>query len=386
MSKAPSLARLEIFCLRYRLEEPLSTVFGELASRPALLVRLEDAEGAEGWGEIWCNFPPHGAEYRAKLAASVLKPALATVDPAAPAETFKTVRSRLHSLALQAGEGGPADQISSGIDIAVHDLAARRAGVPLARLLGGEPGSLACYASGIDCRQAPQMIPDARSVGFGAFKVRVGFDRASDSWALESCSGWLEAGERLAVDANQNWRDADVVELKERINDAPLEWVEEPLRVDRPLHEWSRVAGSLDHPVAAGENMRSKLEFDRAISGEALGVIQPDVCKWGGVSGCLDIARRSIAAGKRYCPHFLGGGLGLVASAHLLSAAGGDGLLEIDVNENALREAFAGSLLPLRNGLAITPNGPGLGTVPDRDAIRRYQQMHFDIRLKADPT
>ena len=107
------------------------------------------------------------------------------------------------------------------------------------------------------------------------------------------------------------------------------------------------MAKSLKHPLAAGENMRSKFEFDKAISSDVIGVVQPDVCKWGGVSGCLDIARRAIAAGKRYCPHFLGGGLGLVASSHLLSAAGGDGMLEIDVNENALREAFAGSLLPL---------------------------------------
>ena len=381
MSEAPRLARLEIFCLRHRLEEPLRTVFGQLDSRPALLVRLEDAEGAEGWGEIWCNFPPSGAEYRANLAASMLKPALSCIDAGEPGKAFNTVRGRLHSLALQAGEGGPCDQISSGADIAVHDLAARRAGVPLAKLLGGNPRPLECYASGIDGRQAPQMILEARSGGFRAFKVRVGFDRESDIESLESCSGWLKAGESIAIDANQNWSVAEVSALRERINGARLEWVEEPLRVDRPLEEWTSVAGHLEHPIAAGENMRSLLEFDCAISGSVFGILQPDVCKWGGVSGCLDIARRSIAAGKRYCPHFLGGGIGLVASAHLLSAAGGDGLLEVDVNENSLREAFAGTLLPLRNGLAVTPNGPGLGVLPDRDEIKRFLQLHFDIKL-----
>ncbi|MDE0114476.1 MAG: mandelate racemase/muconate lactonizing enzyme family protein, partial [Albidovulum sp.] len=344
MNKAPSLARLEIFCLRYRLETPLETVFGELASRPALLIRLEDAEGAEGWGEIWCNFPPHGAEYRANLASSVLRPALAAVDTGSPSATFGVVRERLHSLALQSGEGGPADQIASGADIALHDLAARRAGVPVSTLLGGNPRTLNCYASGIDGRQAPRMISESRNCGYRAFKIRVGFDRESDVQILENCSGWLEAGETLAIDANQNWTCADVLKLKDRLNDAPLLWIEEPLRADRPIEEWSRVAEHLAHPIAAGENMRSDKEFDRALSGRVFGVIQPDVCKWGGVSGCLDIARRSIAAGKRYCPHFLGCGLGLVASAHLLSAAGGDGLLEVDANDNGLREAFAGTL------------------------------------------
>ena len=235
MSDAPSLARLEIFCLRFRLATPLRTVFGELASRPALLVRIEDAEGAEGWGEIWCNFPPPGAEYRANLAASVLQPVLSAIDPGSPAATFDIVRERLHSLSLQSGEGGPADQISSGVDIAIHDLAARRADIPLAQFLGGSPRDLACYASGIDSRQVSQMIAAARSSGYGAFKIRVGFGRNGDLRALKSCSGMLEFGETMAIDANQNWSVADVLALREHINDAPLEWVEEPLRVDCPM-------------------------------------------------------------------------------------------------------------------------------------------------------
>ena len=382
MRIAPKLARLEIFCLRHRLSVPLKTVFGTIESRPALLIRIEDAEGAEGWGEIWCNFPAPGAEYRANLAAAVLRPALAAVETGMPSSAFQIVRGRLHALALQSGEGGPADQISSGVDMAVHDLAARRADIPLARLLGGLPRALNCYASGIDSRQAAEMIPEARSLGYSAFKVRVGFDRESDLRAMESCPGWLEDGEILAIDANQNWSVADVIELKDSINAAPFEWVEEPLRVDRPLQEWARAAESLGHAIAAGENMRSPAEFDAAISGDILGVVQPDVCKWGGVSGCLDIARRTIASGKRYCPHFLGGGIGLLASAHLLSAAGGNGLLEIDVNENSLREAFAGALLPLKGGLAVTPDGPGLGIVPDRSAIKQFQRLHFDISIE----
>ena len=70
-------------------------------------------------------------------------------------------------------------------------------------------------------------------------------------------------------------------------------------------------------------------------------MLQPDLAKWGGLSGCWRVARKIRGAGLRYCPHFLGGGIGLIASAHLLAAAGGDGLLEVDVNPNPLRDAFA---------------------------------------------
>jgi D-galactarolactone cycloisomerase len=55
-----------MFCFRHPLRQPLKTVFGVVESRPALVLRVEDTDGAEGFGDIWCNFPKPGAEYRAR--------------------------------------------------------------------------------------------------------------------------------------------------------------------------------------------------------------------------------------------------------------------------------------------------------------------------------
>jgi D-galactarolactone cycloisomerase len=63
----------------------------------------------------------------------------------------------------------------------------------------------------------------------------------------------------------------------------------------------------------------------------SFGLMQPDLAKWGGFSKTVPVARQIIASGKRYCPHCLGGGIGLVASAHALAAVGGDGMLEVDI-------------------------------------------------------
>ena len=93
-------------------------------------------------------------------------------------------------------------------------------------------------------------------------------------------------------------------------------------------------------PRAGGENLAGEEAFAGAISAGAFAVVQPDVAKWGGVGGCLAVARAALAAGRISCPHFLGGGIGLAASAHLLAAAGGPGLLELDANPNPLRDAF----------------------------------------------
>ncbi len=375
-------AYLEVFCFRYPLDTPMQTVFGPVKSRPALVVRIEDNEGAEGWGEIWCNFPQVGAEHRAKLAVDVAPLALADIDTASPGEAFHLIRQRIHRLALQAGEAGPADQIAAGFDIALADLAARRADVPLANYLGGAPRKLRAYASGIDSRLAADMVSRAYDEGYRAFKLRVGFGRRAAVDGVAAARAAIGKDDRLMVDANQNWDVAEAAAMSAALSELSLDWLEEPLPVDRPESEWKRVKRASSIPIAGGENMRSAAEFDAAIHGRVFGVIQPDICKWGGASGIVPIARSAILAGKRYCPHFLGGGIGLAASAHLLAAVGGDGLLEVDCNENPLRDRLAGTLLSsLDGGLLEVPAGPGIGYKPDVGSVKDLLVLHLKTGL-----
>ena len=80
------ITKLNALLLRAPIAEPLRTSVGVLHSRPALLVRAEDTDGAVGWGEIWCVFPPCGAEHRAALVETLLAPIVndqAWDDPAA---------------------------------------------------------------------------------------------------------------------------------------------------------------------------------------------------------------------------------------------------------------------------------------------------------------
>ena len=75
-----------------------------------------------------------------------------------------------------------------------------------------------------------------------------------------------------------------------------------------------------------------------------------------------------------YCPHYLGGGIGLMASAHLLAASGQDGLLEMDVNPNPLRtEALSGALTPQEGWVSLS-DSPGLGFTPDLAAMKAWAQ------------
>jgi L-alanine-DL-glutamate epimerase-like enolase superfamily enzyme len=130
-----ALARIEAHVLRWPVKVPVRTSFGTMHDRPAVLVRVEDAEGAFGWGEAWCNFPSCGAEHRARLIETVLAPLVTERAFASPEHAFREMSARTAVLAIQSGEPGPIAQAIAGVDIALHDLAARRAGLPLWRTL-----------------------------------------------------------------------------------------------------------------------------------------------------------------------------------------------------------------------------------------------------------
>lgn len=371
MSVVPRIRKLVAHVLRWPVAVPVRTAFGIMHERPMVLVEAEDEEGARGWGEVWCNFPAVGAEHRARLIGSVFAPLIAGLEAPRPAEAFALLTAKTRVLAIQSGEPGPIAQCIAGIDIALWDLAARRAGEPLWKFLGGTDPKVPVYASGLNPDAPEKLAAQKRAEGYTAFKLKVGFGADRDVANVRSLRETLGAGARLMADANQAWGLGEARDMTRRLEPFALGWLEEPLRADSPLAEWQRLRESSLIPLAAGENMQGDAEFDAAIASRAFAVIQPDIAKWGGFTGCLPVARRILASGLRYCPHYLGGGIGLLASAHLLAAAGGGGALEVDANPNPLRTAICGPLANVTDGIALLGDGPGLAVDPDLGELRR---------------
>ena len=358
-------ARIEAFAFRCPIATPVRTSFGTMHDRPALYVRVEDHDGAVGWGEIWCNFPACGAEHRARLLDTVLAPLATSRAFASPAEAFTWLGERTAVLAIQSGEPGPIAQGIAGIDLALWDLCARRAGLPLWRLLGGLQDRIPVYASGINPDHPEKLVVARLAEGYEAFKLKIGFGAERDLRNLATLRELLGPGVPLMVDANQGWSLQDACAIAPALREFGLGWLEEPLRADRPWAEWQQLARSTDIPLAAGENLLGDAAFEAAMEAGALAVLQPDLAKWGGISGCWPVIARGLQRGLRYCPHFLGGGIGLLASAHVLAAAGGDGMLEIDANPNPLRTELAGPLAVLHEGACSLGDAPGIGVTPD---------------------
>lgn len=369
MTSAPfKIRKVQAFCYRYPLSTPVVTSFGKMTSRPAVFVRVEDDDGFTGWGEAWCNFPSTGAEHRARLINEVLAPAAVGLVSHAPSAISETLTLGTSVLALQSGEAGPFAQAIAGIDLAVWDLHARRQNKALWRLLGGGGNTVRVYASGINPTGSGQMAEAALQRGHRAMKLKIGFEPATDRANLTELRKLVGNG-MLAADVNQGWSVERAVELAPSLTEFSLSWLEEPIRADRPWQEWQTLRRSAGVPLAAGENIASRDGFALALSDDVLHVVQPDIAKWGGLTECTGIAKDIIRSGKVFCPHYLGGGIGLLASAHLLAGAGGDGLLEVDANDNPLRDRFCGAVAGIRDGTITLTDAPGLGIEPDLAAI-----------------
>ena len=367
------ITKLESWLYRAPVAAPVANAFGTMNNRPALFVRISASDGAWGWGEVFCNFPQVGAEHRARLIASLFVPLLGGFASDEPATVRSMLEARTRRMAIQCGEPGPFAQITGAIDQALWDLAARRAGVPLWRLLNtdgrGSP-RVRVYASGISPQSAVKIATAKRREGYRAFKLKVGFDQARDLEALAAVRATLERDDAVMLDANQAWTPAEAPARIEALAAHRPTWMEEPIAADEPIEAWRALARQSSVPLAAGENLRGDEAFDAALAGGYLRYVQPDVGKWGGISGCLGVARRAVVSGAIVCPHWLAGGVGLAASMHLRAALGPEGFAEVDANPNPLREDVF-SFTPAEGWVTLS-EAPGIGVEPDLARLAQF--------------
>lgn len=374
-----TVARLDIYVFRATVLKPVVTSFGTIPSRASVLLRLTDNDGAIGWGEIWGNFPTITSEYRANLAAWALPELVLGQTISAIPNFMAGVVEALKVLEVQSDEPGPIAGIAAGLDQALWDLAARKAGMPLRTLLNAEaPNRVPAYASGLNPKDAVEVVEQSRQRGFRGYKLKIGFGDDIDISNLERITDGMGPGEKLYTDANQRWSAEDAAKMIPTLERFNLGWVEEPIRADQPADAWRTVRRAATMPIAGGENLRGNAAFNEAL--EWLDFVQPDAGKLGGISGCHAIATQALAAGRIYCPHWLSGAVGLMHSANLLAAVGGPGVLEMDVNENPIRDAALDGAITLEDGDAVLPDTPGIGINPDPAALAEWAVSHQEFQ------
>ncbi|MEU8107223.1 L-talarate/galactarate dehydratase [Nonomuraea muscovyensis] len=275
------------------------------------------------------------------------------------------------------GRSGLSTQAIAALDIALWDLKARRAGLPLAKLLGAHRDSVRCYNTSGGFLHTPieQVLDNASAAverGIGGIKLKVGHpDAKVDLARVSAVREHLGDGVPLMVDANQQWDRPTAQRLGRALEPYGLVWIEEPLDAyDAAGH--AALAASLDTPIATGEMLTSVGEHAELIRLGAADVIQPDAPRIGGITPFLRLAALAEHNRLQLAPHFA-----MEIHVHLAAAYG----LEPWVEHFEWLEPLFEERLEIRDGRMLVPSRPGLGVTPSEQAARwTADQCEFGSR------
>lgn len=316
-----------------------------------LFAEIRTADGFEGLGFSYAKRAGGPAQF---AHAKELAPALLDEDP----NDIGRLWSKLAWAGASVGRSGLAVQAIAAFDVALYDLKAKRAGLPLAKLLGAYRDSVACYNTSGGFLHTPlEPLLDnaaaARARGIGGIKLKVGQpDRRADLRRVEAVRKKLGDDAPLMVDANQQWDRATAQRMCARLEDYGLVWIEEPL--DAYDHEGhAALAARFDTPIATGE-MLAAAEHAELIRMRAADVLMPDAPRIGGITPFLKVAAQAEAAHLSLAPHFA-----MQLHVHLAAAYPTETWVEhfdwLDPLFNEQLEIAGGRMrVPARPGLGLT--------------------------------
>src|SRR5882724_5555479 len=346
------IAALDTALYRIELPVPLSdSTHGTMTHFELVTVRLRDEDGAEGVGYTYTT-GAGGAAVHA-LIDQGLRPVLIGADADLIEALWNKMWWRLH----YGGRGGSVSLAVSAADIALHDLLARRLGVPLWRLLGGFDPSVPCYAGGIDLEFTLDALlrqTDGNlAKGFRAIKMKVGRARLSeDAERVKAMRAHLGPDFPLMVDANMRWTVDESIRAARAFRDSNLIWLEEPTIPD-DIAGHTRIVREGGVPIATGENLHTLHEFTQMIAAGAVTFPEPDVTNCGGITVFMKVAHLAEAYNLPLTSHGVHD-----LTVHLLAAAPNRSYLE--VHGFGLDRYIAEPLL-IRDGNAIAPERAGHG-------------------------
>ncbi|WP_127792674.1 mandelate racemase/muconate lactonizing enzyme family protein [Agromyces sp. LHK192] len=300
-----TIRRIDVRPLRAELRRPWGPDVRDLTF---LAVEVEDSDGAVGDGFSWT--PTIGAaSVRAMLEHDIRDWAIGR--PADATEVWEPLWRHLH----EAGGGGVTTIAMAGLDLALWDLAARRAGASVADHLGRRRDRVRAYGSGIN-RHYPfdELVAQAErwvAAGFDAVKVKVGLpDLADDVARVRAVREVIGPDRGLMIDANQLWTLDQALRAVDALAPFGLRWIEEPLRADdlashQRLAAHLRLADAFDVPIAVGENLYTRYRFAEYIDAGVARIVQPNIVRVGGITPFLEIAKLAESRGVQLAPHLL---------------------------------------------------------------------------------
>ena len=270
---------------------------------PILLAEIQTASGIIGTGFSYVTRTGgHG-----KFAhACEIAPNIIGED----ANDIQKIYTKMLWAGASVGRSGLATQALSAIDTALWDAKAKRARLPLAKLLGSHHHGLDVYNSSGGYLHTPlnEVLENAsRSLerGIGGLKLKVGQpDPSEDIKRVQALRKHVGDEVPIMVDANQQWDRPTAQRICRELEEFQLTWIEEPLDAYDVIGH-KQLKQALVTPIATGEMLTSVAEYRPFIDQQAIDILQPDIPRVGGVTPFLEALSLSAQAGLTIAPHFV---------------------------------------------------------------------------------
>lgn len=381
LSAPPKIARIDGFEVGCRLSEPIGNARLMFDTRASLLVAITADSGEVGWGETWAL--PGAA---AAMVRDAFGPMLLGRDASAPWPAWQAMSGKLGY-----DRRGVSTMAISALDIALWDLAGKIAGKPVHALLGGAlRETIPAYVSGPFMKPGQNPYRDfAADVGgylasgFRAIKMRMGTEPHADGRLAGQIRRQIGDDIPLMVDLNEGFSVRGALDIAQRLAEADLVWLEEPIAHD-DLPGYRRLYDALPMGLAGGEALLGLKPCRDFLAAGVLDFVQPDLALCGGISEGLRIAALADAFDVPVVPHVWGSVVNFHASLHFAACLPEKRgrlrtpLFEYDPSENPLRTAFGSHPLDGEGRIAV-PDAPGLGVELSPDRLAPFLSRSWSV-------
>lgn len=285
--------------------------------------------------------------------ACEIAPRIMGHDPNDIARLWELLRWQTNSL----GRGGMSYQTIAAFDVALWDMKAKRAGLPLAKLLGAHRDTLRIYNSEGQYLQASideikAAADRSLALGIGGIKMKVGQpDGQQDLRRIDALRSHLPDEIPLMIDANQQWDRSYALQFGKIVDDMGLGFIEEPLdALDFEGH--AMLADALATPIATGEMLTSPSEAIDLVRKGGCDVSQVDAPRIGGITPFLRAMAAAETERVAIAPHWM-----MELHIHLAAAYPEEAWVE----HFHMLEPLFDERLQIEDGRVAVPSDPGLG-------------------------
>lgn len=366
MTNTTTIRRIDVHAVRYHHRGGAFSLSGgrAAAEQDATIVRVETDGGLVGWGEQ-CVFTPSFLPGFGPSTRAVLDPlgrAVLGADACQPDVVYARMEAAVRGYAYA----------KSALDIACWDLLGKATGQRLGDLLGGVREEELQLYTGIGIaplEESRQRCADVLAAGFRQVQVKVGTGSTQeDVTRIRACVDLLGDVDRIIVDANGFWPQADATRVVAAVDDLDV-YIEQPCA---SVAECARVRRSSRRPFVLDEVLTGPRELADAYALEALDAVRLKLSNVGGITPTRRARDLAVALGLPLTVEDSGGGdIVSTAAMHIGCSTDPKFLLGGYLPSDMVVERIASGAPRAENGVARLPRGPGLGIEIDESALEK---------------